>query len=260
MLYTRYFNPAYRMSATGVLRLVKPSAGTHEPGVQMAHPDLAFPCAIYSQRVLLDCGKMKTAKIAAISGASILAVVALVLAIPAMAATNNGGSGGYPLAGTALSNTAASSSILTAPTALTVGQTITFTSTSGQYRTIGATSSAAGASGAASGTMVLTVTGAFKGGYALSLTSGSLTLVSASATSTSTSTTYTMGSGSAEMGPHQAHLVGQGTIVSSTPGAFLFAAGAHANFQGQTYNTLRLDVQVNGVEYGVLLLVTSTVA
>jgi len=204
---------------------------------------------------------MKTAKIAAISGASILAVVALVLAIPAMAATNNGGaSGGYPLAGTALSNAATSSSILTPPTALTVGQTITFTSTSGEYKTIGSTSSATGAKGVASGTMVLTVTGAFKGGYALSLTSGSLTLVSASTTATTSSTTYTMASGSAEMGPFQAHLVGQGTLASSTPGSFLFAAGAHANFQGQTYNTLRLDVQVNGVEYGVLLLVTSTVA
>jgi hypothetical protein len=69
-----------------------------------------------------------------------------------------------------------------------------------------------------------------------------------------------MASGSAEMGPFQAHLVGQGTLASSTPGSFLFAAGAHANFRGNTYNTLRLDVQVNGVEYGVLLLVTSTVA
>jgi hypothetical protein len=99
--------------------------------------------------------------------------------------------------------------------------------------------------------MVLTVTGAFKGGYALSLTSGTLTI---------NGTAYTTASGSAEMGPFQAHLVGQGTLASSTPGSFLFAAGAHANFQGNTYNTLRLDVQVNGVEYGVLLLVTSTVA
>jgi hypothetical protein len=95
------------------------------------------------------------------------------------------------------------------------------------------------------------VTGAFKGGYALSVASGSLTI---------NGTTYSMASGSAEMGPFQAHLVGQGSLASATPGSFLFAAGAHASFQGQTYNTLRFDVQTNGIEYGVLLLVTATVS
>jgi len=218
---------------------------------------------------------MKKARIAAIGGASIIALVALLLAYPAMAATNNSAPlGGYPLTGTALADTASSSSsIVPTPTAMTVGQTITFVSTNGEYKTVGGSSSASGASGAASGTIVLTVTGAFKSGYALSLTSGSLTLASASATpvsststttasttSTSSSTTYTIASGSAEMGPFEAHLVGQGTLASSTPGSFLFAAGAHANFQGNTYDTLRLDVQVNGVEYGLLLLVTSTVS
>jgi hypothetical protein len=196
---------------------------------------------------------MKTAKIAAISGASIFALIALLLAYPAMAATNSGSSDGYPLAGTALANTVSattSTSIIPTPTALTAGQTITFTSTNGVFHVIGHP----GKTGVASGTMVLTVTGAFKGGYALSLTSGTLTI---------NGTAYTMASGSAEMGPFQAHLVGQGTLATTsaaTPGSFLFAAGAHANFEGQTYNTLRLDVQANGVEYGVLLLVTSTVA
>jgi hypothetical protein len=196
---------------------------------------------------------MKTAKIAAISGASIFALIALLLAYPAMAATNSGSSDGYPLAGTALANTVSattSTSIIPTPAALTAGQTITFTSTNGVFHVVGHP----GKTGVASGTMVLTVTGVFKGGYALSLTSGTLTI---------NGTAYTMASGSAEMGPFQAHLVGQGTLATSsaaTPGSFLFAAGAHANFRGQTYNTLRLDVQVNGVEYGVLLLVTSTVA
>jgi hypothetical protein len=197
---------------------------------------------------------MKTAKIAAIGSASIIGLVALLLAYPAMASVNGGG---YPLAGTAIANTASgSSSIIPTPTALTVGQTITFTSTNGQYRQIGTPSN----NGVASGTMVLTVTGAFKGGYALSLTSGSLTLSSPASASTPSTTIYMMASGSAEMGPFQAHLVGQGTLASATPGSFLFAAGAHANFQGNTYNTLRLDIEVNGVEYGVLLLVTSTVS
>jgi hypothetical protein len=102
--------------------------------------------------------------------------------------------------------------------------------------------------------MTLPVKAVYKGGYALSLTSGSISI---------NGTAYAFGSGSAEMGPHQAHLVGQGTLVgaaSATPGSFLFAAGAHANFEGQTYNTLRFDVQVNGEEYGVVLLVTATVS
>jgi hypothetical protein len=199
---------------------------------------------------------MKTTQAAAIGGASIIALVALLLAIPAMAAPN-----GLALATNAVSTSSigattntTSTSIIPAPTALTVGQTITFTSTNGGYRIIGSHDKV----GTASGTMVLTVTGAYKGGYSLSLTSGSLALGN---------TTYTMGSGSAEMGPHQAHVVGQGNLavtpVGSTnapAGTFLFEAGAHANFQGNTYNTLRLDVQVNGVEYGVLLLVTAQVA
>src|SRR5271170_3634914 len=112
----------------------------HEPSVQTARPDVPFPCAIYSRQVLLDCGKMKTAKIAAISGASIFALIALLLAYPAMAATNSGSSDGYPLAGTALANTVSattSTSIIPTPTALTAGQTITFTSTNGVFHVIG---------------------------------------------------------------------------------------------------------------------------
>lgn len=188
---------------------------------------------------------MKTTKIAAIGTASAIAVVALLLAYPAMAATG-GSTSGSPLTGTALGS-GSNQSVLTTPAALTVGQTLTFTSTSGQFHVVGDASKA----GSASGTITLSVTGAFRGGYALSVASGSLTL---------NGTTYTIASGSAEMGPHEAHLVGQGSLASSTPGAFLFAAGAHANFQGQTYNTLRFDLQSNGTEYAVLLLATVTVS
>jgi hypothetical protein len=106
-------------------------------------------------------------------------------------------------------------------------------------------------SGTAAGTMTLTVTGAYKAGYSLSITSGSLSI---------NGTTYAFGTGNAVMGPYQAHLVGEGNVASATPGSFLFSAGAHANFQGRTYNTLRFDIQVNGEEYGVVLLVTATVA
>ncbi len=192
---------------------------------------------------------MKTAKIAAIGAASVFAMVALLLAVPAMAATQN-----TTLIATSATSTT-STSVIPAPTALTVGQTITFTSTNGVWHVIASpTATDSVKSGPAAGTATLTVTGAYKGGYALSLTSGTISI---------DGTTYTFGTGSAVMGPHQAHLVGQGTLAgasSANPGSFIFAAGAHANFKGQTYNTLRLDVQVNGQEYGVLLLVTATVA
>jgi hypothetical protein len=204
---------------------------------------------------------MKTAKFAAIGAASIFAVVALLLAIPAVAAMQTN---------TALITSAnpssTSTSVVPAPAALTVGQTITLTSTSGTWKLISTPAATGSATtGPAAGTMTLTVTGVFKAGYTLSLTSGSLTLSTATpatsgTTSTPISTTYAFGTGSAVMGPHQAHLVGQGTLASATPGSFLFAAGAHANFQGKTFSTLRFDLKVNGQEYGVLLLVTAQVS
>ena len=177
---------------------------------------------------------MKTTKLAAIGAASTLAVVALLLAFPAMAAVQSAST---------------TTSIIPSPTALTVGQTITFTSTSGVWHVLPSATATGTKSGTAAGTMTLTVTGVYAGGYSLSLTSGSVSI---------NGTTYAFGTGSAVMGPHQAHLVGQGALAAATPGSFLFAAGAHANFHGQTYNTLRLDVKANGEEYGVVLLVTAT--
>ena len=193
---------------------------------------------------------MKTTKIAAIGAVSVLAVLSLMLVVPAMAATQNSTI-------TLTSSTATGSTIIPSSNALSVGQTISFTSTNGVWHQISfpsavaTTTTSADKSGPASGTMTLTVTGAFKGGYSLSLTSGTITINGIS---------YTFGAGSAQMGPRMAHLVGQGTLAGSTPGSFLFAAGAHANFQGKSYNTLRLDVSENGAEYGVLLLVTAQVS
>lgn len=188
---------------------------------------------------------MKKTKVAAIGAASILAVVALLIAVPAMAATQN-----TTLIATSAATSTTTTTVVPAPAALTVGQTITFTSTNGVWK-VASSSPSTVKTGPASGTMTLTVTGAFKGGYALTLTSGSVSI---------NGTTYSFGAGTAEMGPHQAHLVGEGMIAGPTPGSFLFLAGAHANFQGSTYNTLRLDVQVNGQEFGVLLLATATVS
>jgi len=190
---------------------------------------------------------MKTAKKAAIGAVSVFAIVAVLLAYPAMAATQAASlSPAVPLTGTSLASTSTgSTSIIPAPTALTAGQTITFTSTNGKYVQIGAPTNA----GTASGTVTFTVTAAFKAGYALSITAGSLTIGTNS---------YTVTSGSAEMGPYQAHLVGQGQTSGS--GSFLVAAGAHARFGGSTYNTLRFDMTVGGTEYGVLLLATAVVS
>jgi hypothetical protein len=130
-----------------------------------------------------------------------------------------------------------------------VGQTITFTSTSGQWRVISSQNNPEVKSGTASGTVTLTVNGAYKGGYALSITSGSLNI---------NGSTLAIASGSAEMGPWQAHLVGQGLLASATPGSFLMSAGAHSSFFGNQFNTMRFDVQANGIEYGVLLIVSAT--
>jgi hypothetical protein len=194
-----------------------------------------------------------TQKVAAIGAVSVFAMVALLLAYPAMAAAQTPQpSSAVPLTGTSLASTSTgSTSVIPQPTALAPGQSLTFTSTNGKYVEIGNHSN----TGTASGTVTFTATGAFKGGYALSITSGSLTLGTNG---------YTITSGSAEMGPYQAHLVGQGHIAStssaSNAGSFLVAAGAHANFAGTTYNTLRFDITVGGIEYGVVLLATVSIS
>ena len=125
---------------------------------------------------------------------------------------------------------------------------MTFTSTNGEWRVLNTSSKVEVSSGVASGTVTLTVTGAFKRGYALSITSGTLSI---------NGTSYSIASGSSEMGPWQAHLVGQGSFASATPGSFLMGGAAHADFFGASFNTLRFDVQANGIEYGVLLLVSA---
>jgi hypothetical protein len=183
-----------------------------------------------------------------VGSAVVLAVIALVFAYPVFAA-------GLPFSGAASPNSStpgaaanttstANTSIIPPPPVLSVGQTVTFTSTNGQWRVIDPSSKPHVGSGPASGTVTFTVTGAFKGGYALSITSGTLSI---------NGTTYTIASGSAELGPYLAHVVGQGSLSPS--GSFLVDGNAHANFFGDTYNTLRFDLQANGVEYGVLLLV-----
>ena len=130
---------------------------------------------------------------------------------------------------------------LPGPPALTVGETITFTSTAGQYRNF----TNATPIGNASGTVTFTVTGALREGYTLSLTSGSLTLGS---------TTISVTGGSAVMGEYQANLVGSGTISG---GSMIFHATARPSLLGN-FNIFSIDLQSGGQEYLVLLQVTSS--
>jgi len=120
---------------------------------------------------------------------------------------------------------------------LTVGQTITITSTSGKYVVVGNHDQ----NGTASGTLTFTVTGKLAGGYTLSISSGSLVVNGA---------TYTISSGSAQMGRDAARLVGQGATSSS--GEFLVTAAPHGSFVGSTA-TMSLDLSSGSTEYLVFL-------
>ena len=119
---------------------------------------------------------------------------------------------------------------------VTVGQTITFTSTSGQYYVVGHRSE----NGTASGSLVLTVTGNLTEGYTLSI-SGKVVVGS---------TTYAISSGSGQMSPTAASITGQGTTSSS--GAFIMQGMARVSFVGSTA-TVSLDLQSGTTEYIIVL-------
>jgi len=116
---------------------------------------------------------------------------------------------------------------------VSVGQTITLTSTKGVYHVVGQPSE----NGTASGTLTFTVTGSLTEGYTLSLTSGSIVVNGA---------TYTIASGSAQMNPSANTISGQGTTSSS--GAFLVQATAHGNFVSSS-ETVSLDFKAGTTEY-----------
>jgi hypothetical protein len=123
------------------------------------------------------------------------------------------------------------------PVNLTVGQTITVTSTQGNYWVIGTTST----NGSASGTLTFTVTSKLSAGYTLSLTSGSIVVAG---------TTYTVSSGSAQMRLSANAMSGQG---STTPaGQFLLQAQARGTFVG-TSGSVLLDFTNGTTEYAVAL-------
>jgi hypothetical protein len=124
---------------------------------------------------------------------------------------------------------------------LTVGQTITITSTAGGYVNVANHDQ----NGTASGTLTFSVTGKLTEGYTLSITSGSIIV---------NGTTYTVSSGSAQMDRSASQLNGQG--ATSASGSFLVSAIAHGSFAGSTAN-VSLDLTNGSTEY--LVLLTGTV-
>ncbi|MGA2199351.1 MAG: hypothetical protein ABSG45_05380 [Nitrososphaerales archaeon] len=117
-----------------------------------------------------------------------------------------------------------------------VGQTITFTSTSGQYVVVGTTST----NGTASGSLVFTVSNNLAEGYTLSIT-GSVVVGG---------TTYTISSGSAIMSPSATSMTGQG--ATSPTGAFILQGASRGSFVGTTAS-ISLDLKSGSTEYMVLL-------
>lgn len=126
---------------------------------------------------------------------------------------------------------------------LSVGQTFTLTSVAGGYHQVGDRA----VNGTATGSMTFKVTGALSGGYALSITSGSISI---------NGTTYTISGGSAEMGRYGVHMVGQGQLAGS--GQFLFAERNLGKFGSTDYGVLRVDLANGSYEFGIRLLATAS--
>lgn len=178
---------------------------------------------------------MKTASTRIATVGAAVGIVAVLLAMsgaltPVFAATQ------------VAAGTATTTSVSSAIPTLSVGQTINITSTSGHFHVVGDKSQ----TGLAAGSVTLTVTGKFAGGYSLSITTGSLNV---------NGTTYAISGGSAEMGPYAHHMVGQGTTTSAAAnsGAFLMRATARGSFAGE-YATMSLDLQSGTTEYVISLV------
>ena len=181
---------------------------------------------------------MNTKKMAVASAVGAFAVMALLVAYPAMAA-----SGGTPGANTL-------QQMLQHPhysdlhrIQLSTGQTITLTSVAGGYWVVGDRA----VNGTASGTITLQVTGNFTGGYSLTLTGGSLGI---------NGTTYTISGGSAELGSYGVHMVGQGQAGTAQ---FLFGFKDIGKFGSSNYGIVRVDLKDGSSEFAARLLVTVSV-
>lgn len=123
---------------------------------------------------------------------------------------------------------------------LSSGQTITLTSVAGGYWVVGDRAS----NGTASGSMTLQVSGSLTGGYILNVTGGAFEI---------NGTTYTISSGTAELGPYGVHLLGQGLAGTAQ---FLFLGRDLGRFGSANYGVLRVDLKDGTSEFAARLLVT----
>ncbi|MDA4129039.1 MAG: hypothetical protein OK422_06270 [Thaumarchaeota archaeon] len=178
---------------------------------------------------------MKTTSVAIGGVAGVLAVLAMLVAYPAIAATQ------VPSLQLANRQTTNLNSAVT----FTAGQTITLTSSAGGYRVIGDPAQ----NGTASGTLTLKVDGVLKGGYVVTVSGGSLTIGT---------NIFTVTGGSAEIGHYGRFMVGQGTASNSA--LFLFQERSLGKFGITSYGVLTLDFSNGATEYGVRLLVTAATA
>lgn len=175
---------------------------------------------------------MNAKNIAVLTTIGLVAVSALVFAYPAMATSLAG-----PQSNNILQGSQQQKQLDRIH--LTVGQSISLSSVSGGYRQIGNPS----VNGTATGSLSLKVTGALTGGYALAVSGGSVTLGG---------TSYAITTGSAELGPYGARMVGQGQAGTSQ---FLFASRALGKFGSTGYGVLRIDLSNGANEFAVRLLV-----
>ncbi len=180
---------------------------------------------------------MNTKKIAVASTIGAFAIVALLVAYPAMA--SSAVAPGSPNLKLLIQNQQAGT---LQRIQLSPGQTITLTGVAGGYWTVGDRA----ANGTATGTMTLQVTGSLAGGYTLTVSGGSLGI---------NGTTYTITGGSAELGPYGARAVGQGEAGTSQ---FLFTVRDLGRFGSTNFGVLRVDLKDGQSEFVARLLVTVT--
>jgi len=181
---------------------------------------------------------MNTKKIAIASTAGVVAVMALLFAYPAMAASTAAPQNTNASQLLAQSTTMASHRIQ-----LTDGETITLTSVAGGYWVVGDRAS----NGTASGTVTLQVSGVLKAGFIITVTGGTFNI---------NGTSYAITGGSADLGPRGIWMVGNGQAGSAQ---FLFVDRSLGKFGSTNYGVLRVDLKDGTSEFAARLLVTAAV-
>jgi len=180
---------------------------------------------------------MNAKKMAMASTVGAFAVLALLFAVPAMAASTAASQD--PNIPQTLRNSAYMTSHRIQ---LSDGQSLTLTSVAGGYWVVGDRAS----NGTASGSMALQVSGSLTGGYILSVTGGSFNI---------NGTAYTISSGTAQLGPRGVFMVGNGQAGTAQ---FLFLDRNLGKFGSANYGVIRVDLKDGTSEFAARLLVTVT--